>query len=72
MKKIDLNCDMGESFGAYRLGMDDAVIQFISIPARFSTSSRIGGVRFLLLVWTTVHLVCASDHPRLLLNSGET
>ena len=30
MKKIDLNCDMGESFGAYRLGMDDAVIQFIS------------------------------------------
>ncbi|MBW2441213.1 MAG: LamB/YcsF family protein, partial [Deltaproteobacteria bacterium] len=30
MKRIDLNCDMGESFGAYRLGMDDAVIQFIS------------------------------------------
>lgn len=30
MEKIDLNCDMGESFGAYRLGMDDAVIQFIS------------------------------------------
>ena len=30
MKKIDLNCDMGESFGAYKLGMDDAVIQFIS------------------------------------------
>jgi UPF0271 protein len=30
VEKIDLNCDMGESFGAYRLGMDDAVIQFIS------------------------------------------
>lgn len=30
MEKIDLNCDMGESFGAYKLGMDDAVIQFIS------------------------------------------
>ena len=30
MEKIDLNCDMGESFGAYNLGMDDAVIQYIS------------------------------------------
>ena len=30
MKKIDLNCDMGESFGAYKLGMDDEVIQYIS------------------------------------------
>ena len=30
MKKIDLNCDMGESFGAYKLGMDEEVIQYIS------------------------------------------
>jgi len=30
VEKIDLNCDMGESFGVYKLGMDDAVIQFIS------------------------------------------
>lgn len=30
MKKIDLNCDMGESFGAYKLGMDEEVIQHIS------------------------------------------
>jgi len=29
-KSIDLNCDMGESFGAYRLGMDEAVIAHIS------------------------------------------
>ncbi len=27
---IDLNCDMGESFGVYELGMDDQVIEFIS------------------------------------------
>lgn len=27
---IDLNCDLGESFGAYHIGMDDAVIPFIS------------------------------------------
>jgi UPF0271 protein len=30
VKKIDLNCDMGESFGAYKLGMDEEVIQHIS------------------------------------------
>jgi len=30
MKTIDLNCDMGESFGAYSIGMDDAVIKFIT------------------------------------------
>ncbi|MEI3610715.1 LamB/YcsF family protein [Pseudogracilibacillus sp. SO10305] len=27
---IDLNCDMGESFGAYKLGKDDEVIRLIS------------------------------------------
>lgn len=27
---IDLNCDMGESFGAYTLGMDEAIIAAIS------------------------------------------
>jgi UPF0271 protein len=27
---IDLNCDMGESFGAYTLGMDREIIPFIS------------------------------------------
>ncbi len=30
MIKIDLNSDMGESFGAYKLGMDEAVIQHIT------------------------------------------
>jgi 5-oxoprolinase (ATP-hydrolysing) subunit A len=28
--RIDLNCDMGESFGAYRIGADDAVFPFIT------------------------------------------
>ncbi|MCK4985158.1 MAG: 5-oxoprolinase subunit PxpA [Desulfobacterales bacterium] len=27
---MDLNCDMGESFGAYKLGMDEEVIQYIT------------------------------------------
>ncbi len=30
MKSIDLNCDMGESFGSYKLGMDESVIKFIT------------------------------------------
>jgi len=28
--KIDINCDMGESFGAYSLGMDEAIIASVS------------------------------------------
>jgi len=28
--RIDLNCDMGESFGAYRIGADDEVFPFIT------------------------------------------
>ncbi|MFS0673946.1 LamB/YcsF family protein [Ornithinibacillus sp. 179-J 7C1 HS] len=30
MKYIDLNCDIGESFGAYQLGRDDEVIKLVS------------------------------------------
>lgn len=30
MYKIDLNCDLGESFGAYTIGADEAVIPLIS------------------------------------------
>lgn len=30
MLKIDLNCDLGESFGAYTLGLDQEVIKYIS------------------------------------------
>ena len=30
MKTIDLNCDMGESFGAYTIGADDAVMPSIT------------------------------------------
>ena len=28
--KIDLNCDMGESFGVYEMGLDEEVIKYIS------------------------------------------
>lgn len=30
MVKVDLNCDLGESFGAYKIGMDEDVLQYIS------------------------------------------
>ncbi|MBT9777395.1 5-oxoprolinase subunit PxpA [Clostridium sp. MCC353] len=30
MNKIDLNCDLGESFGRYSLGLDEEVIPFVS------------------------------------------
>jgi len=28
--KIDFNCDMGESFGSYKMGLDDEVIKHIT------------------------------------------
>lgn len=30
MYKIDLNCDLGESFGAYTIGSDDQILPYIS------------------------------------------
>ncbi|MFC0331506.1 LamB/YcsF family protein [Paenibacillus sepulcri] len=30
MKVVDLNCDMGESFGAYKLGRDAEVLKFVT------------------------------------------
>jgi 5-oxoprolinase (ATP-hydrolysing) subunit A len=30
MNQVDLNCDLGESFGAYTIGMDEQVIPYIS------------------------------------------
>ena len=30
MYKVDLNSDLGESFGAYTIGMDEAVIAHVS------------------------------------------
>src|SRR5436309_10346015 len=30
MARIDLNCDMGESFGAYRMGNDEAILDVVN------------------------------------------
>jgi UPF0271 protein len=31
MKKVKLNCDMGEGFGIYRLGLDDEIMPYIDM-----------------------------------------
>ena len=38
MLKIDLNCDLGESFGHYTLGMDEEILQYVS-----SANVAVGG-----------------------------
>ena len=30
MNRIDLNCDLGESFGRYTIGLDEEVIPYVS------------------------------------------
>ncbi|USK31598.1 LamB/YcsF family protein [Bacillus sp. F19] len=30
MHKVDLNCDMGESFGAYKMGNDEEILNYVS------------------------------------------
>jgi len=30
MYKVDLNCDLGESFGAYKIGMDEDILEFVT------------------------------------------
>lgn len=30
MSVIDINCDMGESFGAYRIGTDEEIVKYVT------------------------------------------
>jgi 5-oxoprolinase (ATP-hydrolysing) subunit A len=30
MKKIDVNCDLGESFGAYKIGQDEEMLKYVT------------------------------------------
>mgnify|MGYP000407505047 CR=1 FL=1 len=38
MHSIDLNCDLGESFGAYTIGLDETVV-IVGINIRFPNCS---------------------------------
>ena len=49
MPHIDLNCDLGESFGAYTIGMDEKVIPFITsanVACGFHAGDVINGITF--------------------------
>ncbi|QAT49167.1 LamB/YcsF family protein [Caproiciproducens sp. NJN-50] len=64
MNQIDLNCDLGESFGTYKLGMDEEVIPFVSsanVACGFHASDPV-------VMRKTVELagkngVCIGAHP---------
>ncbi|GAE26419.1 lactam utilization protein LamB [Halalkalibacter wakoensis JCM 9140] len=30
MKRVDINCDLGESYGAYTIGEDERILDFIT------------------------------------------
>ena len=44
MYSVDLNSDIGESFGAYKLGDDEAIIRHI-------TADGMGAIRWLWTGW---------------------
>lgn len=62
--KVDLNCDLGESFGSYKIGLDEEVISYISsanVACGFHASDP-------LVMDHTVKLakeagVCVGAHP---------
>jgi len=56
MKKIDLNCDMGESFGAWIMGMDGEVIPYVT-SANIACGYHAGDAH---VMYKTVKL--AKDH----------
>jgi len=56
MKRIDLNCDMGESFGAWTMGMDGEVIKHVT-SANIACGFHAGDPR---VMYRTVKL--AKDH----------
>jgi UPF0271 protein len=53
MRTSDINCDMGESFGVYRLGEDEAVMPFIT-SANIACGLHAGDP---LVIQATVRLV---------------
>ena len=64
MYRVDLNCDLGESFGAYTLGMDAEVIPYISsanIACGFHASDPLVMQKTVALVQK--NSVAAGAHP---------
>lgn len=64
MEHIDLNCDLGESYGAYTLGKDDLVIPYISsanVACGFHASDPM--VMSKTVGWCKEHNVSVGAHP---------
>ena len=64
MKKIDLNCDLGESFGNYKCGMDEEVIPFITsanVACGFHASDPV--VMQKTVKTAKEYQVCVGAHP---------
>ena len=64
MKTIDLNCDMGESYGVYTLGRDPEVIRYIS-SANIACGFHAGDPRVMsrTVELATAHGVSVGAHP---------
>lgn len=64
MPTIDLNCDLGESYGAYRIGMDEEVIPYIT-SANIACGYHAGDpvVMERTAAMCRAHGVCAGAHP---------
>ncbi len=63
---VDLNCDLGESFGAWRLGQDEAILPLLSsanIACGFSAGDPLTMQRTMLLC--KQHGVAIGAHPGL-------
>jgi len=66
MPRVDLNCDLGESFGAWRMGADDAVLPHItsaSIACGFHAGDP--GVMARTVAAALAHGVAVGAHPGL-------
>jgi UPF0271 protein len=64
VKQIDLNCDMGESFGAYTFGADEQLLAFVT-SANIACGSHAGepNVMDQTVRWAKQHHVAVGAHP---------
>lgn len=63
-RKVDLNCDLGESFGAYQIGADEDIIPYITsanIACGYHASDPL--VMKKTVVLATLHQVHIGAHP---------
>ncbi|QDR82345.1 LamB/YcsF family protein [Sporomusa termitida] len=66
MYRIDLNCDLGESFGAYTLGADEEILKYVT-SANIACGFHAGdpGVMHKTVSLALTHKVALGAHPGL-------